>query len=262
VFPITSAAWDVLVRYQHQHARAAVYANDSESALEGKFLTNAARIALILHVVNLVEAGTKLFRCEPVPGNTMESACRMMEWFTNEGKRVYSFFAGDVVEGELTAEQREVMKVLKKHQPATMAKMKRYSREMQKWENPEEIVYELLSMGRIEREWGVGGAERFKIKKTATLVAAPRAEHGKYEESSNSNNSNTSENDFSTLSEFDDFSPPEVEESEGDLPILYCSKCKGEGVFKNADDGIQECECGAYEVWKAKKRGNTEKIAG
>jgi hypothetical protein len=43
VFPITSSAWDILTTYQHRHARAAVYANDSEFALEGKFSTQAVQ---------------------------------------------------------------------------------------------------------------------------------------------------------------------------------------------------------------------------
>jgi len=109
VFSIEHAAWNILTECQHRHARLAISENDSESALEGKFLTNTARIALILHVVNLTESGGCLSDCTPISGETMESACVIAEWFTDESKRIYAELAG----GEKPADS-EVESILAK----------------------------------------------------------------------------------------------------------------------------------------------------
>ena len=53
----------------------AAFSDAQESALEGKFLTNTARIALILHVVKQIESGELLSDCKPITRDTMESAC-------------------------------------------------------------------------------------------------------------------------------------------------------------------------------------------
>jgi hypothetical protein len=94
IFPIDTTAWNILTEYQHRHADLAISVNDNESALEGKFLTNTARIALILHVVNLIESGELLENHKPITGDTMESACIIAEWFIDESKRIYAELAG------------------------------------------------------------------------------------------------------------------------------------------------------------------------
>ena len=115
VFPLSPAAWDTLVEYQHRHADLAIYEKNENAAVEGKFTTNAARIALILHVAGLVEQGTSLSELTPVSGDTMHNACIVTEWFIDEAKRIYETFAAKLqVDGTLTDHQRAVMKVLRR----------------------------------------------------------------------------------------------------------------------------------------------------
>jgi len=115
VFPLSTAAWDTLVEYQHRHADLAVYEQDGNAAVEGKFATNTARIALILHVAGLVESRTPLSDLTPVSGETMHNACIVTEWFTEEAKRIYNIFSGELVDSGLTAEQRKVISILRKY---------------------------------------------------------------------------------------------------------------------------------------------------
>ena len=239
VFPIEPSAWNILKEYQHQHAIPAAYSQANESALEGKFSANTARIALILHVVNLIEAGANLSDCKPIPGETMKSACVIAEWFIDEGKRIYteldklaSGLGGDMT---LTPDQQEVMKVLLKHQPASIAELKRHGRKIREMKNPDGVLNELLKLGQVERvlETGQGshGTERFRIKKSTVDVVAVdvhSAEHGKYAMNSNNQHSSAMKNEFSTLSEFDAFTESkdcsDSVVTEGDLPC--CASCR------------------------------------
>ena len=189
VFNIEKGAWDILTEYQHRHAKLAVSENDSESALEGKFLTNTARIALIQHVVNLIEAGETLAACMPIPADTMESACIVTEWFIDESKRIYAELAGGTAKSTLTPEQRKVMEVLRKHEPATERDIKRHCTEIREtWAEGklEKILHELLKLDRVERlsEDGKGnrGTTWWKTKNftnDSNDTATNSAEYGK-----------------------------------------------------------------------------------
>ena len=216
-FSIDSTAWKILTEYQRHHAISATYANDSESALEGKFLTNTARIALILHVVNLIEARANLSDCLPIPGETMESACKIMEWFTNESKRIYTRLAGGT-ESLLTPEQQVVMKVLARAGTAwkwTEREIKRHSTEIrEQWATGklDRVLMELLKLDRVTRHFESGKGNRgavwwaVKISPTdSNDTDTNSAEHGKYGINGTVMSVIDKENDFSTLSEFDTF---------------------------------------------------------
>ena len=215
VFPIESGAWDILTKYQHRHAVSATLVNDSESALEGKFLTNTARIALILHAVNQIEAGVNFSDCKPIPVETMESACKIVEWFIDESKRIYTLLAGENVDGTLTPDQQEVMKVLAKHQPATERDIKRHCTEIrEKWESGklEKVLIELLKLDRVTRHTESGKGNRgttwWKMKIPTTDsndTDTNSAEHGKYGINGSVITDIAPKNDFATLSEFDQF---------------------------------------------------------
>ena len=208
VFPIDKSAWDTLIPYQRRHADLATSENDSESALEGKFLTNTARIALILHVVNLIESGANLSDCLPIPGDTMESACKIAEWFVDESKRIYVLLAEGTEKSILSPDQQIVMKVLEKHQPATERDIKRHCAEIdKKWEagKLEKILREMVGQKLIERLLE-GKAEKYRILSADTTdTDTSSLKHGKYGGSVSVSAVSTPKNTFSTLPEFDQF---------------------------------------------------------
>jgi predicted transcriptional regulator len=160
VFPISPGAWNVLIDYQHRHAELSVYETDRNSAVEGKFLTNAARIALILHVARLTENGTHWKDYSPVSEETMKGACIIAEWFVQESKRVFAVLSGDYADGELTTEQREVLMVLQgRNKPMTSSEVRFANRRTQRID-VEKTLAELLKAGLIQdgfREHEGGG---------------------------------------------------------------------------------------------------------
>jgi hypothetical protein len=123
VFPLTRAAWDTLIEYQHRHAALSDYETTKNATIEGKFLTNVARIALNLHVAGLIESKTLLSNLTPISGETMLNACIITEWFTEEAKRACAALTpkDDKSKGDdepitsgFTPEQRAVMLVLQR----------------------------------------------------------------------------------------------------------------------------------------------------
>ena len=176
VFDIAPEAFDLLVEYQHRHADLAVYETDANSGAEGKFMTNAARIALILHVADLYDSGLSLSDTIPISATTMRNACIIAEWFVNEAKRIYASLGGGHIEGELTAGQREVMKVLRRiNKPVTPREMKRSSRVLQRMDL-EEVLRELVRLHRIQEQfrddgYHKNGALEYAISPVATVDA-------------------------------------------------------------------------------------------
>jgi hypothetical protein len=84
----------------------------------------------------------------------MQNACIIAEWFVNEAKRIYAALGGGRVDGELTAEQREVMKVLGRiNKSATPREMKRASRVLQRMDNLDEVMRELVRLGRLQEQF-------------------------------------------------------------------------------------------------------------
>jgi hypothetical protein len=210
VFSLETSAWDILKQYQKPHAFSATFANESESALEGKFTTNAARIALILHVVHQIEAGGRLSEGKPISAETMEAACMIAEWFIEESKRIYAILAGNEMENTLTPEQREVLTVLARHQPATERDIKRHCTKIKKWEPEklETVLMELLKLDRVTRQCentkGNRGATWWRVKNLgidSTDTDANSAESEKY----GINGSVSPDNEVKTISEFDAF---------------------------------------------------------
>jgi hypothetical protein len=239
VFPIEKAAWEILTEYQHRHAILAVGGNDSESAVEGKFGTNTARIALILHVVKMLEAGEPLSYHTPVSGETMESACILAEWFTDESKRIYAELAGGTTERTLTPEQREVMAVLERTGTAmTTREIKRGSRPCQRLDDENRLdptLSELVRMGKIRDKFRTGdgmkdSAIEYEISTVDTVDAdEPPKNTDVYGGYGSVSTVNTPENNFSTLSEFDEFAPAESSESPSP-PVAGTEKTEGELV--------------------------------
>ena len=161
VFPIERGAWDILTEYQHRHAKLAISGNDSESALEGKFLTNTARIALILHVVNLIEKGDSLGGCMPIPGNTMESACIVAEWFIDESKRIYAELAGGIEPADREAESI-ITKIRELGGKATPSQLSRHIKKYNDGSGRkllDEKLLEMTKQGKLKREFEGTGKE-------------------------------------------------------------------------------------------------------
>jgi hypothetical protein len=161
VFPIARAAWDTLVEYQHKHATIADYETDANATIEGKFLTNAARIALILHVAELTEGGTPLSGLTSISGETMLNACIVAEWFVNEAIRINATLAptldesgadAPVADG-LTDAQRKVMLILqRKGKPMTSNEI-RFKHNRTKTPSIEQVdatLVELKQLGKVK----------------------------------------------------------------------------------------------------------------
>ena len=53
------------------------------------------------------------------------------------------------LDSKLTAEQREVMKTLRLHEPATLAVLKRYGRGVREMESPDEVLRQLVKLGMV-----------------------------------------------------------------------------------------------------------------
>jgi hypothetical protein len=212
-----------------------VYANDSESALEGKFLTNTARVALILHVAHLIESGPLLSARMPIPGDTMESACKIAEWFTDESKRIYAMLAGGTEENTLTPDQQEVMRVLAKHQPATERDIKRHCTEIrEKWEpgKLERVLIELLKSDHVAHHSDTGKGNRgttwWKVKiptHDSNDTAVNSAEHGKYGINGSGISGSVSENENSPLSDSPESIPSESASLGEESPVAGCPTC-------------------------------------
>ena len=176
VFDLSSEAFDLLKKYQHKHADLAVYETDNNSGAEGKFMTNAARIALILHIADLYDGGLPISENIPISVTTIRNACIIAEWFVNEAKRIYVSLVGGYVDGELSTEQREVMKVLRRiNKPATQREMKRASRVLQRMDL-DEVLRELVRLGRLQEQfrddsYHKNGALEYRISSVATVDA-------------------------------------------------------------------------------------------
>jgi len=122
--------------------------------------------------------------------DTIERGIAIAEYMKSENERVVDMFSGGGETGEstLTPEQREVMKVLTKHQPATERDIKRHARPIQKWETEklEKVLTELLKLDMVVRysEDGKGnrGTTWWKVKNLTVDSAdadTNSAEHGK-----------------------------------------------------------------------------------
>ena len=178
VFTITESAWDTLVEYQHRHAELADNETDKNATVEGKFCTNAARIALILHVAVLIENGTALSELTPVSGETMLNACIITEWFVNEAKRIYAAFSpqddelatDDLTANRLTVGQQVVLTVLQnKGESMIRSKIHGASSATKKMtaDDVEKALNELVRLGKVKRRWRKGKGPKAREYKIA-----------------------------------------------------------------------------------------------
>ncbi|GHT37551.1 hypothetical protein FACS189427_10640 [Planctomycetales bacterium] len=212
IYSLSADASNVFRQYQHRHADLQEYETDGLATVEGKFATNCLRLALNLHVVKLSESAKADFTA-PVSGETMRSACVIAEWFVNEAKRIYGHFAGEPVAGELSPEQREVLKVLQKADaPLTIREMKRHSRPLQRMENIETILAELIKIQRVRDNFTNSNntSIRYEISRVAAAAADSKsAEYGEFAPTVNVNTGNTKKNENSGVplpaGAFDDF---------------------------------------------------------
>ena len=235
IFPIEQSAWNILKDCQHQHAIPAAFSDAKESALEGKFLTNTARIALILHVVKQIESGVLLSYHKPITGDTMESACIIAEWFIEEQKRIYDEFAkllaGTGGDTTLTPDQQAVMKVLVRTGKAmTKDEMKHRSRPLQRMDKEGRLdltLSELVKMKKIHDKFRTGNGVKdgtieyqFTIA-TKRTVTEPPEKTGEYGTLRYATPVTAEKNENSTLSEFDESSDKVSENS----TVTVCRNC-------------------------------------
>ena len=137
--------------------------------------------------------------------------------------------AKERVDSELTADQCAVMKVLEKHEPASVPELRRASRVLDVMATLDDVVEELRKLGKIEQhcETGVGnhGTVRYKIKRFPLPVATRSADPEKYAPNSNSSITDTEQNAFSvSVSGGDEDSLPPVatwNDYESALPPAY-----------------------------------------
>ena len=153
VFPISAGAWNVLLDYQHRHADLSIYETDRHAAIVGKFLTNAARIALILHVAQLTENGIHWKQNSPVSEETMRNACIITQWFVAEAKRILAVLAGESADGELSADQRTVLRALRNSNMPMTENEIRFTNRQTRRIDVAQTLKELLKAGSIQDEF-------------------------------------------------------------------------------------------------------------
>lgn len=226
IFTLSEEARQVLFRFQRRYARQAVYEDAANAAAMNKAGRIAARLCLVLHCVRSIEETRQLGGRPVVSKETAENAVTIAGWFIHEAERVYAMLAGEQVDGELTDDQREVMRVLRRiGKPATVRELKRPSRILQKMENLDEVLEELLKLGKIERQFetGVGnrGAVRYNIKRFPLTVDARPVFSGNYAPNVSVNTDNTPKNensDAGMIEGFGEYQNPEVASESGEHP--------------------------------------------
>ena len=174
IVPLTPEATKLIFSFQNRHADESLdIADGNIRSVENKAGMHCARLALVLHVVGCIESG--IDPVSPVPAETMGQAIALTEWFLNEAHRIYAMFRSDGEgDGELTADQREVMKVLRKHEPATIRELKKASRKLQKMENIDEVMRQLVALEKAQENIrGGDGVEGRVIVEFSTVPTVP-----------------------------------------------------------------------------------------
>jgi hypothetical protein len=189
IVSMTPEATSLIFGFQNRHAADSLdIADGNVRYVENKAGMHWARLALVLHVVDCIENGFDPI--EPLPPETMRKAITLTEWFLNEAHRIYHFLVGRTVENTLSADQREVLEVLRRiGKPATERDVKRHCTKIRvEWESGklEKVLIELLKLDRVTRqsEDGKGnrGATWWQVKISTDDVNdndANSTEHGK-----------------------------------------------------------------------------------
>jgi len=198
VFTLSAGAKKVLFAFQKRHAIQAVYENAANAAAMNKAGRIAARLCLTLHCVRSIEETGYLFGLAEVSKETAENTVAIADWFIGEAERVYAMLAGGQVAGELTAEQREVMKVLHgKDVPLTQRDINKASRVVRRMDNLAEVLRQLITMKKI-RDTYRNGAMAYEIFSVPT-VGVPKypVNSGEYRQSGYGDTGDTPKNEFS-----------------------------------------------------------------
>jgi hypothetical protein len=169
VFPLSVDARKIYRKYQHEHADRQEYTNAIDGAFQAKFATNALRVALTLHCVGVVANDTAGFAAlKAVSAETMQSACTIAEWFTNEAIRVLQSFSNGIGDNRFTLEEQEVLQVLQRQdKPMTIREMKHNSRPLKRIDDLEPILLKLKNAGRVTEQHNQSGTQ---IKVTYSLA--------------------------------------------------------------------------------------------
>jgi hypothetical protein len=174
VFTLSDNARRVLFKFQERYARQAPYENAANAAAMNKAGRIAARICLTLHCVRSIETKGYLLGLDVVSEQTAKNAVAIADWFIHESERVIAMLAGGRVVGDLTEEQKAVMKVLEKWEPATEGDLKEHGRVVRRIENLTDVLRQLKELGIIQKRKregnGVEGreiTEYFIVRSTA-----------------------------------------------------------------------------------------------
>ena len=213
VFTLSEGARKVLFQIQSRHARQAVSENAANAAARNKAGRIAARLCLTLHCVRSYElTDSPLKGTVTISKEIAESAATLTEWFINETVRVNAMLAGERIDGELTTEQREVMQVLRNaEKPLTERELKRASRKIQRIENLDIVLRQLVQMGKIQDQnrnngYHTNGALEYQISTVDTVDVDTMSKNTG--ENRHSVNVNTTKNAFSDTADLSE-TPPE-----------------------------------------------------
>jgi hypothetical protein len=184
-FGITKEGYEIIKKYQRKTADYTRY--ETQAAVEAllrKAGMIAARLALILHVTGLIERFGRMTdesgNLPPISSETITSACRLSQWFLDEGERLYTCLYGEVDAGELSLEQKDVMKVLQRERvPMTKDQIKRHSRpcrDIDKGGRLDGVLSELVKLKKIEERirehQNSGGRPTFEYRILSTESVA------------------------------------------------------------------------------------------
>ncbi|MGL4595282.1 MAG: DUF3987 domain-containing protein [Thermoguttaceae bacterium] len=154
-----------------------VFYTDSEpgAAQRAKFPSIVGRLALVFHVVELIEKHGRIIE-ESVSGDTMRRAIRLARWFENESLRVLQHFIGDSIQASPPdSDEDKILKKLRERGAMSVREIKRcFSKFNVKGgeERLEAILRELCKSGKVERfvvETGGRQAEKFRLVDESAL---------------------------------------------------------------------------------------------
>jgi len=159
----------------------------------------AIRLALQFHYF---ECGGTVMK-----SSFVERGIEIAEYMKAQNEQFAEMFAGEVVGGVPTAEQQDVLKVLRNWQPSTEAELRDHSRILERMENLHEVLQQLVKSGIIRAKYREGnGVEGRCITEYSIITApAPPENPGDFQGSGYTHTDNASENEVSTPNTVDDF---------------------------------------------------------
>jgi len=200
VFTLPKNVRRLLIDFQAKHARNAIYEDAPNAAVMNKAGRVAARLCLTLHCVRSVEQTGSLGWLPEISQETAENAIALADWFVHEAERVHAMLAGEEVDGELNANQREIMKKIRRQDGEVSVKcLKDSIGKYHKKGGTENLEKELREMTKngiltVRNETAKNGrsVEKFSIP-TIPIPTIPK-NSGKKWHSGNGNNGNEKKN--------------------------------------------------------------------